>query len=158
MEIWEITNQTTTLVRDAPLNSRGNTSTTSEYSKILAAKMSNAKADIRAMEAVQNQLDEIRDLQEELTGTVKVDEDSGNANRDEDSGTWTPHTIETVKRYLPDGTIMLTTYTDGKISDRVKLKPHMIVVPDYTAPPKPDGSVATELKPTNNFYPAMLMI
>ena len=158
MEIWELANSATSFGRDVPQFSRKSDSTTSEYSKILAAKISNIKEDVRAMEAVQNQLDEIRDLQEELTGNVKVDEDSGNANRDENSVTSTPQTVETVRRFLPDGSIMLTTYRDGKITDRVQLKPHMIVVPDYTAPPKPDGSVDTKLKPTNNFYPALLMI
>ena len=53
---------------------------------------------------------------------------------------------------------MLTTYEDGRIVEQVKHKPHMTVVPDYTAPPKPDGSVATELKPTQNFDLAMLLM
>lgn len=132
-------------------------SAASDYSKILAEKISNARADMKAMDAVQQELDFISDMHEELTGTVKIDEDSGNANRKANSAP-TMKQVETVKRFLPDGSILLTTYEDGHITERTKLKPHMIVAPDYSAPPKPDGSVATELKPTNNFYQAFLMI
>lgn len=151
-EITAMTNSATTATK----NSRGKNSAASEYSKILAEKISNVRTDIRAMDAVQNQLDEIRELHEELTGNVKVDEDSGNADRNKNSASL--KTVETVKRFLPDGSILLTTYRDGQITERTKLKPHMIVAPDYTAPPNPDGSVATELKPTNNFYQAFFMM
>ncbi|MBO4780607.1 MAG: hypothetical protein J5497_08225, partial [Selenomonadaceae bacterium] len=153
MGIWEITNPVASLSKDASQSSYRQTSKSggfaSEYSKILAEKIANIKTDVRAMEAVQEQLNEIRDLQEELTGEVKVDEDSGNANRD-DGNTSTITCVEKIKRFLPDGSVMVTTYEDGKITDRIKLRPNMTVVPDYTAPPEPDGSVANELKPTHS--------
>lgn len=158
MEIWEITNSTTSFGKSASQSSHKSKVIASEYSKILAEKISNIKEDVKAMAAIQDQLDEIRDLQEELTGTVKIDEDSGNANRDDGSNASKVQSTETVKRFLPDGSIMITTYKDGRISDRTKLKPHMIVVPDYTAPPEPDGTVATKLKPTNNFYQAFPIV
>lgn len=131
-------------------------SVASDYSKILAAKISNVKADVQAMEAIQEQLNEIRDLQEELTGEVKLDEDSGNANRTDNAVTEAVE-IETVKRFMPDGSIMVTTYENGKVTEQVRHKPHMMVVPDYTAPPKPDGSPSTELKPYQNLDLEMLL-
>ena len=158
MGIWEITNPVASFSKDASQSSYKRTSTVaSEYSKILAEKIANIKTDVRAMEAVKEQLDEISELHEELTGEVKVNEDSGNANRDE-GNTSTITCVEKIKRFLPDGSVMITTYEDGKLTDRLTLKPHMTVVPDYTAPPEPDGSVATELKPTRSLELQMLLM
>lgn len=159
MELWEITKLAASTGRNAAQSSyKGTTGggIASEYSKILAEKIANVKADVQEMAAVQEQLDEISELHAELTGEVKQDEDSGNANSD--GGSWSniPN-VETIKRFLPDGSIMLTTYKDGRIVEQVKQKPHMTVVPDYTAPPKPDGSVATELKPTRSLELEMLL-
>lgn len=159
MELWEVTKLAASTGRNAAQSSyKGTTSgITSEYSKILAEKIANIKADVQEMAEVQEQLDEISELHADLTGEVKQDEDSGNANSDGGSWSNVPN-VETIKRFLPDGSIMLTTYEDGRIVEQVKHKPHMTVVPDYTAPPKPDGSVATELKPTQNFDLAMLLM
>lgn len=158
MGIWEVTKLAAGNGRNAAQSSYKSTSpAASEYSKILAEKLANIKADVRQMEAVQEQLDEIRDLHEELTGDVKLDEDSGNANRD-DGNTSTITCVEKIKRFLPDGSVLITTYEGGKVTDRLKLKPHMTVVPDYDAPPEPDGSVATELKPTRSLELQMLLM
>ena len=152
MEVLEVTNLAAgSRKKSAQSLNKSADGAVSEYSKILAEKLSNVKADMREMEKVQNQLDEICDLQKELTGRVKVDEDSGNANRKEGTISNLP-CVEKVRRYLPDGSVLITTYEDGRISDRVKMKPHMLVVPDYTAPPKPDGTVETTLKATQNFF------
>ena len=156
MGIWEVNTMSVTVSQTSYKNTSTN-SVASEYSKILAEKMANVKKDVQEMEIVQEQLDEIREMHEELTGEIKVDEDSGNANRDGGSMTKTVE-IETIKRFMPDGSIMVTTYEDGKITEQVKHKPHMMVVPDYTAPPKPDGSVATKLKPYQNLDLEMLLM
>ena len=156
MGIWEISGSVPDMV-GSPSCKVSSKSVSSEYSKILAEKISKAKIDIRQMEAVQEQLDEIRDLHEELTGEIKVDEDSGNANRDSNPVIKTVE-VETIKRFMPDGSIMVTTYEDGKITEQVRHKPHIMVVPDYTAPPKPDGSVDTELKPYQNLDLEMLLM
>ena len=157
MEIWEITKYAAGTTGNAAQSSyRNNSTVASEYSKILAEKISNIKADVEAMETVREQLDEISDMHAELTGEVKVDEDSGNANRD--GGYSNVVSTETVKRFLPDGSIMVTTYEDGKIVEQIKHKPHMISVPDYTAPPNPDGTVATKLEPTKSLDLAMLLM
>ena len=158
MGIWEITTVAAGTGRNAAQSSyKGTSPIASEYAKILAEKIANIKTDVRQMEMVKEQLDEIRDLHEELTGDVKLDEDSGNANRDEGTAS-TITCVEKIKRLLPDGSVMITTYEGSRITDRVKLKPNMIVVPDYNAPPQPDGSVATELKPTRSLELQMLLM
>ena len=144
MGIWEITTLTAGNGRNAAQSSYNSTSSggiASEYSKILAEKIANIKTDVRQMEMVKEQLDEIRDLHEELTGDVKL-----------------ITCVEKIKRFLPDGSVMVTTYEGGKMTDRLILKPNMTVVPDYTAPPEPDGSVATELKPTRSLELQMLLM
>lgn len=142
MGIWEI--QATSLDINVTTSTKANTKgVAGEYSKILAEKVSNIKADVEAMEAVQDRLDEIEEMQAELTG-------NGSAIKTVE--------IETVKRFMPDGSIMVTTYENGKISEQVRHKPHMMAVPDYTAPPKPDGSPATELKPYQNLDLEMLLM
>ena len=157
MGILEIQSSSLIDVDNPKYKANSSKSVASEYSKILAAKISNVKADVQAMEAIQEQLNEIRDLQEELTGEVKLDEDSGNANRESGTVTNTVE-IETVKRFMPDGSILVTTYENGKVTEQIRHKPHMTVVPDYTAPPKPDGSPSTELKPYQNLDLEMLLM
>lgn len=158
MEIWEVTNPVASLKKNASQSSyKSTTNVASEYSKILAKKISNVKADVQQMAQVQEQLDEICDLQEELTGEVKINEDSGNANRD-GSGASTGKSTETVKRFLPDGSILVTTYEGSRIVEQVKHKPHMTVVPDYNAPLKPDGTVATKLDKSTSIDLAMLLM
>ena len=140
MGIWEI-NSSPLLDVSNPTFKANSKGVASEYSKILAEKMANAKADLEQMEAVQEQLDEISELHEELTGNASTQMVE----------------VETIKRFMPDGSIMVTTYEDGKITEQVRHKPPMMVVPDYTAPPTPDGSPATELKPYQNFDLMMLL-
>ena len=140
MGIWEI-NSSPLLDVSNPTYKANAKGVASEYSKILAEKMSTAKADLEQMEAVQEQLDEISELHEELTGNASTQMVE----------------VETIKRFMPDGSIMVTTYEDGKITEQVRHKPPMMVVPDYTKPPMPDGSPATELKPYQNFDLMMLL-
>ena len=142
MTNWEVT-KLQAEAKVAQCSYRGNsTSTTESYSKILAEKLSNVEADVKQMEETQAQLDELEQLQAELTG----------------NGNSIIPCVETVKRFMPDGSIMVTTYTDGEITSRVRHKPHMISVPDYTAPPKADGTVATKLEATQSFDLALLLM
>lgn len=146
MEIWEVTNPVAGIKKSSAQSSyKSKGGIASEYSKILAEKISNIKTDVRQMETVREQLNEIRDMHEELTGEVKIDEDSGNANREDDS-TVTITCVEKIKRFMPDGSIMITTYEDGKITEQFRKKPHMVSVADYSAPPKVDGSPETKLE------------
>ena len=130
MEIWEVTNPAAGVKKNSAQPSyKLPKGIVSEYSKILAEKMSNIKADVREMEETKEQLDEISYLQDELkNSSVNI------------------VTIEKVKRFMPDGSIMITTYEDGKVTEQVRKKPHMISVPDYSAPPKVDGSPETKLE------------
>ena len=141
MATWEVT-KLAAEARAAQCSYKGKSTDTKEsYSKILAEKISNVEADVKQMEETQAQLDELEQLQKELTGGNSI-----------------IPCVETVKRFMPDGSIMVTTYENGKITEQVRHKPHMMVVPDYTAPPKPDGSPATELKPYQNFDLEMLLM
>ena len=120
-------------------------SVVSEYSAILAEKLANVKADLEEMNTVREQLEEIRELHEELTGQIKVDEDSGNANR-ESSNANSAGASETIKRFMPDGSIMITTYRDGSVVQQVKQRPHLIPVPDYSAPPTASGETPVKME------------
>lgn len=157
MNIREVTNPAAILGKSTSRTSYSGADIASAYADILAEKISNIKADVQAMAATQEQLDEIADLQEELTGTVKVDEDSGNANRSDSSST-PIQPLETIKRFMPDGSIMVTTYKGSKIVEQVKHKPHMVAVPDYTAPPKPDGNLNIKLEARQNYDLEMLLM
>ncbi len=149
MELWEVTKSAAGVGKNSAQSSyRLKGDIASEYSKILAEKISNVKTDIRKMEEVREQLDEIRDMHEELTGEVKADEDSGNANREDGISIVC---VEKVKRFMPDGSILITTYEDGKIKEQIRKKPHMIEVPNYFAPPKEDGSPETKWEPRQPF-------
>ena len=55
--------------------------------------------------------------------------------------------IETVRRFRPDGSIMVTTYKDGKIDSTTKIKPHLVAVPNYDAPPTPEGNPEIKMEP-----------
>ena len=55
--------------------------------------------------------------------------------------------VETIKRFKPDGSIVITTYEDGKMTDRTKIKPHLVPVPDFSAPLTPEGKIDTKLVP-----------
>lgn len=142
MGIWQITNVSETATGQTSYKGSSAKALVSEYSKILNEKISSIKEDIEQMEETQEQLDEIDELQAELTG-------NGGERMVE---------VETIKRFMPDGSIMVMTYENGKITGQVRHKPPMMVVPDYTAPPTPDGSPATELKPYQNFDLEMLLM
>ena len=141
MDIREVTNSAA--VGKSQASYKKSRSVASDYAQILADRIANVETDMRKMNAVQEKLDEIADLQESITGQVKVDEDSGNANRQQSASTNT-QTVETIKRFMPDGSILITTYEGGSIVEQIKQKPHLQVVADYSAPPNPDGSVATK--------------
>ncbi|MCR5833534.1 MAG: hypothetical protein K6G55_02615 [Selenomonadaceae bacterium] len=160
MEIFGVTNTAATIKKSSSqTSSKISNPVASEYSKILAAKMSTIKEDIREMEEIRSQLDSICEMHEELTGEVKIDEDSGNANRDKNSsGVSITDGLETIKRMMPDGTIMITTYRGAEIVEQIHHRPHMVSTPDLNAPPNPDGTVATKLEPKQSLDLATLLM
>lgn len=50
--------------------------------------------------------------------------------------------IETLRKMMPDGSIRIVTYKDGEIDGEVKLRTHVVMTPDYSAPPTPEGEPA----------------
>ena len=52
--------------------------------------------------------------------------------------------IETLRRIMPDGTLRIVTYKDGQMTDEMRIKPHLVVTPDYSAPPTPEGQTALQ--------------
>ncbi len=65
--------------------------------------------------------------------------------------------VETIKRFKPDGTIMLTTYEDGKITEQIKIKPHLVPVPDYDAPLTPEGKIDVKYVPHFNLMDLLML-
>ena len=154
MDIREVTNSAA--IGKSQASYKKSRSVALDYAQILADRIANVETDMRKMNSVREQLDEIADLQESITGEVKVDEDSGNANRQQSASTNT-QTVETIKRFMPDGSILITTYEGSAIVEQVKQKPHFQVVADYSAPPNPDGSVATKTERTQRLDLAALL-
>ena len=104
----------------------------SDYAKILSQELAQVDADFQA--AVEN--------------VASQNEISVNAN--------TMPVIETITRIRPDGSIMITTYKDGKIDSSTKIKPHLVPMPDFSAPPTPEGD--TETKYVQRFTLAELLM
>lgn len=102
----------------------------SDYAKILSQKL--AQVDAEFKESVQNL------SQENITTENNIP------------------VIETIKRIRPDGSIMITTYKDGKIESSTKIKPHLVPMPDFSAPPTPEGE--TETKYVQRFTLAELLM
>lgn len=42
---------------------------------------------------------------------------------------------EIIRKYMPDGTILVLTYQDGKVTDQHRIKPMLTEKPDYSRPP-----------------------
>ena len=105
------------------------------YAQILQQKLATLKEDLEEMEARREELDELRKQREEL---------AGKSEEDENGGTSMGGTKETLKRFLPDGTILVTTTEDGKIVEQFKKKPHLVPVADPSAPKPEEGGTASE--------------
>ena len=50
--------------------------------------------------------------------------------------------IETLRKIMPDGSIRIITYENGEMVNELKIRTHPVAVPDYSAPPTPDGEPA----------------
>ena len=147
MELWQITSENSSqgassISRD---KSSSNSSVKSDYAKILAEKIANAKDDMEKMNKMQEELDYNRKLQEELTGKNQDDDSTVSSNEE---------VTETIKRIMPDGSIRFLKIQDGEIVEQFTKKPHMIVVPDPTAPPTESGNTAVtmKVKPTLDLF------
>lgn len=129
MGLWDINNVSADLIRNlAEQNGKGkngfsttnSTGFSSDYAKILSQQIAQLEQDVQA--ATENNSDE-------LNVETKME------------------VIETVKRFRPDGSIMITTYKDGKLDSTTKIKPHLVAVPNYDAPPTPEGDPEVKMEP-----------
>lgn len=124
MGLWDINNVSADLIRNLAEQTGNSTNTfatakavgfSSDYAKILSQQIAQLEQDVQA--ASEN----ISTQEQELTANTNME------------------VIETIKRFRPDGSIMITTYKDGKIDSTTKIKPHLVAVPNYDAPPTPEG-------------------
>lgn len=65
--------------------------------------------------------------------------------------------VETIKRFMPDGSIMITTYEDGKIASRIKKRPRLVPTPDYSAPPTASGEPAIKMQQSFSLADLLMM-
>ena len=137
MELWQITSadssQLISSSRDKPT---ANSSIKSDYAKILAEKLATAKNDMEQMNELQEDLDYNSKLQEELTGK----------SRDDDSQISSGKSTDTIVRIMPDGSVRFLKIQDGEVVEQFVKKPHMVAIPDPTAPLTPSGDVAVTMK------------
>lgn len=133
MGLWDINTASADLIKTVA-NLNGNSSNrfatskatgfSSDYAKILSQQIAQLEQDAQA-----------------------ASEDISSQAQDSLSASTEMEVIETVKRFRPDGSIMITTYKDGKIDSTTKIKPHLVAMPDYTAPPTPEGQTDVKLVP-----------
>ena len=57
---------------------------------------------------------------------------------------------ETIKRFMPDGSILITTYDGSSIVQEIKLRPHLVPVADYSAQPTSSGEPAIKFVAKQN--------
>ena len=131
MGLWDINNVSADLIRTLA-EQTGSTNSfaaskatgfSSDYAKILSQQISQLEQDVQA--ASENISTQKQELNVETNMEV----------------------IETVRRFRPDGSIMVTTYKDGKIDSTTKIKPHLVAVPNYDAPPTPEGKPEIKMIP-----------
>ena len=101
--------------------------TSSEYAKILAEKIAEVDSEF---EETKNNL--------------------SNQNQPQTSSSKTSSSLETIKRFMPDGSIMITTYDGSSIVQEIKLRPHLVPVNDYSAPPQPSGEPQIKMEVQQN--------
>lgn len=90
------------------------------YASILAEKIATIEDELERLEKVREDIEEIDTLRRdaEERGTIRTQLEMP----------------ETVKRVLGDGSILVTTTKDGRIIEQYRKKPHLVAVPDDTAP------------------------
>ena len=108
------------------------------------AKMStNSSNNVSATNNVGLNSDYAKILQQQI---AQIEDEGAEQAQDISSSNSIP-VVETIKRFKPDGTIMITTYEDGKISDQTRIKPHLVPMPDFSAPLTPEGKLDVKYVP-----------
>lgn len=141
MELWKISpiqsSQNSTQDSAAKESSSTGVSIKSEYAKILADKIASAKDDMERMSEIQEELDENNKLHEELTGETPDDDSSNSSSRE---------STETIKRFMPDGSILFMKVRGGEVVEQFEKKPHFVAVADPSAPKTVSGTAAVKMK------------
>lgn len=141
MKIWELSSSQPPLM---PSSMQSKEPASSEYAKILAEKIADARTEMEQTDEIQARLDEIAKLHEELTGK-RLDSSPSKEK-------------SIVKRFMPDGSILFLTVQDGKTVQTFKKKPRLAVVSDPSAPLTPSGRTATKLVTKSQLDPADLLM
>ena len=139
MELWQITSNSklqSEMQFSREKTSSSSNSIKSDYAKILAGKIANAREDMEQMSKIQEEIDENKKLQEELTGKPQ----------EEDSKNFSYESTETIKRFMPDGSIMFMKIKGGEVVDTFEKKPHLVAVADPSAPQTASGSEKIVMK------------
>ncbi|MBQ3854326.1 MAG: hypothetical protein II778_06400 [Anaerovibrio sp.] len=104
-----------------------------------AASVDTSASSVAFRELLLEKLDSIQDTTKKMN---KLQEEIKSLKQDRKIN-------EIIRRIMPDGSIMITEYSNGKIVSRYRKKPHMISVPDENAPVKlsEDGTPLISLQP-----------
>jgi hypothetical protein len=113
----------------------GNVTDSSEYARILAEKIAEVDSE---MNNTQN-----NSANQQETASSGNNENSMTA-------------IETLRRIMPDGSLKIVTYEDGKIVEQMKIRTHQVMKPDYSLPPDPVGNL--QMKPEQRLSLAALLM
>ncbi len=143
MELWQINSssalQNVNQVSQSKVFDSSSVTAKFEYAKILAEKIANAREDMERMNEIQEELDENEKLHEELTGKSPNEEDSDGSKANHE-------TTETIKRFMPDGSIMFMKVQGGEVIEQFKKKPHFVAVADPSAPKSASGGFGIKMK------------
>ncbi len=110
-----------------PTTKNNSENISSDYAKILAEKIAE----------IDSEFDETKN-------------NLSNQNQSSGGGDSSETSTETIKRFMPDGSILITTYDGSSIVQQIKLRPHLVPVADYSAPPTPSGEQPTKLVAKQN--------
>ena len=150
MGVWNINAATdlissmaqSTIITESNVNNNlaaGVAADTSDYARILAEKISEIDSQ---MNNTQNQSDNAQN-----NYSQNESKSSGNSMS----------AIETLRRIMPDGSIRIVTYEDGEIKGSLELRPHLVMTPDFSAPPNPTSG-ELDVKPEKRLSLAALLM
>ena len=142
MSVWNVNYGTDLIASMAQLNFQTDSNSSSALSN--ATQISSDYAQI------------LSEKISEIEAAMKEAQDNAEQQQNFSGGSDSGKSVQTVKRFMPDGSIMITTYEDGEISSQVKKRPHLVPTPDYSAPPDASGQVATKM--TQQFSAADLLM
>ena len=142
MSVWNVNYGTDLIASMAQLNFQTDSNSSSALSN--ATQISSDYAQI------------LSEKISEIEAAMKEAQDNAEQQQNFSGGSNAGKSVQTVKRFMPDGSIMITTYEDGEISSQVKKRPHLVPTPDYSAPPDASGQVATKM--TQQFSAADLLM